>query len=174
MATPSAYTDYETRPLKQTNSYANGVKQHIIRDREENNLSTMRRGLRSRDLLARRQFLKSLNTLPIQKKMHVLKHLDEKSLQFLAECFKNIVDGEGSLLRLSKPHRELAQKHWRPYMPMLEKMSQKDKIPQIARQVRKQTGEGLLMAALISAAIPIITDLIKGLANKQNRRKIVT
>jgi len=56
-------------------------------------------------------------------------------------------------------------------MPMLEKMSQKDKIPQIARQVRKQTGEGLLMAALISAAIPIITDLIKGLANKQNRRK---
>jgi hypothetical protein len=128
-----------------------------------------KRGLRTSELLDRRIFLQSLNTLPMQKKMYVLKHLDEKSIRFLAECFRNIVDGESSLMRLSKPQQALAQKHWEPYMPTLRKISL-NKLPNVVKQVKRQTGDGLLMAALISAAMPIISSLIESLSKKKRKK----
>lgn len=119
------------------------------------------------ELKKKRDFLHSLNSVKPKKQMHLMKHLDKNTLGFLSECLACIVNGNSRHLRLKEKEKKLAQKAWSPYQKTLKKMSNPKNKATVLKGLQRQTGEGFLMSAILSAAIPLITTLIQKLTGRK-------
>lgn len=123
--------------------------------------------MKLKELKKRGDFLHSLNSVRPKKQMELVKHLDKESQKFLTECMACLVNGNSRHLRLKDKEKKLAQKAWAPYQKTLKKMSNPKNKTRVLKGLKKQTGEGFIMSAIISAAIPLITTLVQKLMGKK-------
>ena len=109
----------------------------------------------------------SLNSVPPKKQMHILKNLDPATLTFLTKCMSCVINGTSQNLKLKKSQRKLAQRVWEPYKKEMKKMSDPKKRTVVVKGIQRQTGEGFILSAILSAAIPLITTLIEKVFTKK-------
>lgn len=125
--------------------------------------------MKLKELKKKKGLIHSLNSVPPKKQMQLLKHLDKNSLEFLTECLTAIVKGNSRHLRLKDKNKKRAQKVWAPYQKTLKKMSNPKHKAVVLKGLQRQTGEGFIMSAVLSAVIPLITTLMSKLFGKKKK-----
>lgn len=127
----------------------------------------MRLTLKTRDIQKRAKLLHMLNSIKNMKNtVEIVKNMDEKNLTFLTNCLSALVRGE-TQFRMKNTDRERAQKILKPYQKTLRKVANSTSSKHVVDIIKKQKGEGFLISALISAAIPLITSLLSSKMKKK-------
>ena len=123
------------------------------------------------ELKNRANFMRAVNSLPPNGQMHLMKHLDDGSITFLNKCLASLVNGSSRHLKLKRGEQKLAQTAWLPYKKQLKRLSSEDNHGQVLARIKKQTGEGVMFTALLSAAIPLITNLIELIVGGKKKKR---
>ena len=127
--------------------------------------------MKLKELKKHANFMRSVNSVSPTRQVHLLKYFDTDSLTFLNKCLASLVNGNSRHLKLKKREQKLAQKAWLPYKKALKKMSDSKNNPHILSRIKKQTGEGIIVSALLSAAIPLIANLIEHIVRGGKKKK---
>ena len=127
--------------------------------------------MKLKELKKHANFMRSVNSVSPTRQVHLLKYFDTDSLTFLNKCLASLVNGNSRHLKLKKREQKLAQKAWLPHKKALKKMSDSKNNPRILSRIKKQTGEGIIFSALLSAAIPLIANLIEHIVRGGKKKK---
>ena len=65
-----------------------------------------------------------------------------------------VLEGKSPHLKLKHHDKKLAHAAWKPYSKQMKLLADSANQQMVVRKIRKQTGEGFLFAAILSAAIP--------------------
>ena len=123
------------------------------------------------ELKNRANFMRIVNGLPPAQQMHLMKYFNDDSIAFLNKCLASLVNGSSPHLKLKRDEQQLAQTAWLPYKKQLKRLSNEDNHGQVLARIRKQTGEGVMFTALLSAAIPLITNLIEQIVRRGSSKR---
>ena len=113
------------------------------------------------ELKKQAKLVHSLNSVSPKKQMHIMKNLDPAALTFLTKCMSCVLNGSSSNLKLKPNQRKLAQRSWEPYKKEMKKIANTKNHAMVVKRIRRQTGEGFILSAILSAAIPLISTLIQ-------------
>ena len=117
--------------------------------------------IKKKDLKRKKDFLYSLDNIPTRDLVKLLPNLSDENLSFLTNCLGGVIRCDCPHLKLNKKEQLLAKSAWAPYQKSLKKWECQGNEPEIVYRIKKQTGEGLVLSALLSAAIPLVTNLVK-------------
>jgi len=123
--------------------------------------------IKKRDFKKKKDFLYSLDKIPTRDLVKILPNLSDENLEFLTNCLGGIIRCDCPQLKLSKKEQKIAKSAWSPYQKTLKKWECKSNEPDIVYRIKKQTGDGLVLSALLSAAVPLVTNLIKKIIGKK-------
>ena len=118
-------------------------------------------------LKKRAKLIQTLNAIPQDKHVELIKNLDTDSLSFLTRCMGCVLEGKSPHLKLKHHDKKLAHAAWKPYSKQMKLLVDSANQQMVVRKIRKQTGEGFLFTAILSAAIPLIANLISKLFAKR-------
>ena len=108
-----------------------------------------------------------LNNLPINEQVCMIQHLDRDSMKFLISCLCRILKQNSQHLKLNKNQKASAKKLWKNHEKVFKKIEKTNK-GKIIQNINKQTGDGPVISALLSAVLPLITSLISKLFEKKS------
>ena len=93
------------------------------------------------------------------------------TMEWIRDCLASLVNGSSRHLKLKRGEQKLAQTAWLPYKKQLKRLSSEDNHGQVLARIKKQTGEGVMFTALLSAAIPLITNLIELIVGGKKKKR---
>ena len=124
--------------------------------------------IKKHHLKKKQRLINSLENIPTKDLLHILPNLSDDNLGFLTNCFGSVIRCDCPHLKLSKKEQQLAKSAWSSYQKPLKRWGLQSNEPDIIYRIKKQTGEGLVLSALLSAAIPLVANLVKKvLGNKK-------
>ena len=141
---------------KKTGKTKKNVKKLTSTKKKDDKTSLFKRA----DIRKRAKLLHMLSSIKnLKNTVEIVKNMDEKNLTFLTNCLSALVRGEGQF-RMKNSEKEQAQKILKPYQKTLKKVANSASSKHVVGIIKKQKGEGFLISALLSAAVPLITSLL--------------
>ena len=116
--------------------------------------------LRRRDLLMYEPIIHQLS-----RKQAPLHSLNKGTVVFIIKCLSCIIHDK-SRFRLSSSQRERVKTLMYPYKKDYTQLANLNNISRIHNSIQKQHGRGVFLSGLITAAIPLISSLLKKILKK--------
>ena len=95
-----------------------------------------------------------ITKVPNNLRNHILKHLDDDSINDVCECLYNVVFTD---LNLSKQKKQLLRQHIKKSIPDIELLTNRGMSVSKRRQALSQQGKGI--GLILSAILPFLTKL---------------
>lgn len=95
-----------------------------------------------------------ITKIPDNLKHHILKHLDDNSIDDICECLYNVVFTD---LNLNKKKREFLRNHIKKSLPNIKHITNKNVSVSKRRQALTQHGSGL--GIILSTVLPLLSKL---------------
>lgn len=96
----------------------------------------------------------SLTKIPDSLKHHIIKHLDDKSIDDICECLYNVVFTD---MNLSKQKKQFLRQHIKKTMPNIKQMTNRNVSVSKRRIALSQHGNGI--GLILSAILPFLAKL---------------
>lgn len=96
----------------------------------------------------------SITKIPDNLKHHIIKHLDDDSIDDICECLYNVVFTD---MNLSKQKKQFLRQHIKKTMPNIKQMTNKNVSVSKRRQALSQHGNGI--GLILSAILPFLAKL---------------
>jgi len=122
-------------------------------------------------LKKKRDLVYCLNNLSINEQVCIIKHLDKDSINFLTDCLRHIVSQNSRHLKLTANEKQFAAQLWKQHEKVLKKIGRTNK-SKIVHSIHKQTGDGTIISALLTAILPLVTSMIAKLFEKKHQNSI--
>lgn len=110
--------------------------------------------------------VKCLESMPYENQLKLVRSLPSNQLNFLARCLHCLIYNQ-TRLRLTPSERTRVRSVLQPHHKELKYISSAGQGDKLSKQLRRQTGRGFLLSALITAAIPLISSVINKLLGKK-------
>lgn len=96
----------------------------------------------------------SLTKVPDDLKKHIIKHLDDNSINDICECLYNVIFND---LKLTQKKKNILRNHIKKTMPNIKKLTNPNVSVSKRRKALSQHGNGL--GFILSTVLPFLTKL---------------
>ena len=128
--------------------------------------------MKAKQLKKNYPLLKILEKTSLKRQPAIIQHLSSDTLGFLLESLSCILHNHPRF-HLSTPEKHLAKTVLSPYIKPgdLKCITSKARRPASVKQIQLQRGRGILLTALLSAVVPLISGLVGKLFKKKKEKK---
>lgn len=107
-----------------------------------------------RKLIDKYNLYQCITKIPDNLKQHIIKHLDDSSINDICECLYNVVFTD---MNLSKQKKHFLRQHIKKSMPNIRQMTNKNVSVSKRRQALSQHGNGI--GLILSTILPFLSKL---------------